>query len=123
MGVGIVIVVVAIVYGLVHNDQAINNNPKACINNSFSLGSTGNCVSDGQNLLNWYLYGIDQPNYMKIDGSFNSETQSAVKKTQSGASLVVNGQLDPSTWKLLCLATDPPKWWVSAAKNAGCPSS
>jgi Putative peptidoglycan binding domain len=122
MGVGLLIVIAAILYAIIHNDQAVNNNPNACINKTFKLGATGKCISDGQNLLNWYLYGIDQPNYMKVNETFSLNTQVALKKAQSGASLAVNGQFDPATWKLLCRSDDPPAWWVTAAKNAGCPS-
>lgn len=120
VAIGIIIILVAIAYAIYHNQQPYNSNPQACVNRTFSLGSSGNCVSDGQYLLNWYLYGIDQPNYQKITGTYTTSTEAEVRKAQSGASLVVNGTLDPATWELLCSGNDTPSWWVSAAKNAGC---
>ncbi|HEY1645764.1 MAG TPA: peptidoglycan-binding domain-containing protein [Candidatus Saccharimonadales bacterium] len=121
--IGIILIIGGLVYAIAHNDQSVNNNPNACVNNSFSIGDSGKCISDSQSLLNWYLYGIDEPNYMKITGTFSAGVQSAVTKAQSGASLTVNGQLDKQTWSLLCKGDDTPNWWRAAAKNAGCPGT
>jgi hypothetical protein len=119
--IGILLVVLGGIYAVFHNQQASNNNPHACINQTFTLGSSGNCITDGQRLLNWYVYGIDGPSYMSVNGDFSATTQAVVQKAQSGASLPVTGKLDPVTWKLLCEESDTPSWWASAAKNAGCP--
>ncbi len=118
---GILIVIVASIYTVFHNDRPYNSNPNACVNHTFSLGSRGYCVSDGQNLINWYLYGSNNANYIKINGKLNTLTVTAVKKVQSGASLEVNGKIDFETWKLLCSNSGAPKWWYKVAKDAGCP--
>lgn len=120
--VGLALVILGIVYAAFKAGPKTNTNPNACVNRTFSLGTSGNCISDAQNLINWYAYGIDQPNYLAVNGQFSSHLVSVVKTIQSGASLSVNGTLDPPTWKLLCSSNDTPSWWTSAARNAGCSS-
>ena len=119
---GIVLIVAAVIYGAVHNTRKVNNNPNACINRTFTLGDQGNCINDAQQLLNWYQYGNNPSGYLRVTGIYTPPTSSAVTKAQKSASLKVNGQLDPETWTLLCRGYNPPAWWISAAKNAGCPS-
>jgi hypothetical protein len=102
---------------------ALSTNPSACVNKTLTVGSSGTCVSDAQNLLNWQVYGINQPGYMKVDGQYTSAVAGVVSKLQDQSQLEKNGNVGHEEWKLLCQAEEPPTWWTSAAKDAGCTSS
>jgi hypothetical protein len=99
----------------------ISSSPSACVNNSISEGASGHCVSDLQNLLNWGLYGIDQPNYIKVTGQFSTTTTSQVKKFQTYNNLTGSGVANVATWKELCSeGSDASNTWLMAAQDAGC---
>lgn len=117
---GLLIIIAAVIYALIHNDQPYNPNPKACVNQTLSFKQRGSCIKDAQDLLNWYLYEDNRANYLKVNGQFDEATKQAVIKTQQQASLSVNGKIDFETWKLLCSSITGPAWWLAAAKNAGC---
>jgi peptidoglycan hydrolase-like protein with peptidoglycan-binding domain len=123
--VGIIVVIAILVVGgivLTHKKSGLSSNPSACVNKTLSATSSGACVSDLQNLLNWNLYGIDQPNYMKVDGQYSSTLTKAVSTAQSNDSLPSSGTMNLNTWKDICSGTDTPSWWTKAASNAGCTS-
>jgi hypothetical protein len=118
--IGIILLLAAFGYVFFRNKSNMSTNPKACVNRTFTVGSKGQCITDAQHMLNWYLYGIDGPRYMKISSLFNAAMQQDLKKIQSNSSLTVSGKLDPPTWKLLCTVQGGPPWWNISAKNAGC---
>jgi peptidoglycan hydrolase-like protein with peptidoglycan-binding domain len=120
----VVIAIAIIVIGIIvlsKGKSDVVSSPSACANNSLLQGSSGSCVSDAQNLLNWSLYGIDGPNYKTVTGQFNNQTSSLVKQYQASNGLSRTGSINRATWQKLCSdGSDSTATWAAAAKNAGC---
>jgi peptidoglycan hydrolase-like protein with peptidoglycan-binding domain len=119
----IIVVLIALGYLLLKGSGSTKfvSDPKACVNNSLSLGATGSCVKDLQNMLNWSIYGIDGPNYKKVTGDFDSVTAGEVKSIQAGNNIAQTSSLNQQTWKVLCEGgSNSDSTWTNAATNAGC---
>jgi hypothetical protein len=120
-----------------------------CIAKQFSVGSSGNCVSDVQNMVNF----METDNYnqcpfsgmakLTISGVYDAATQTQVKVVQSWENcynkqedsttrIVASGNVGTSTWSELCTyayqypkqsnsSTSPYfKASIAAGKDAGC---
>jgi hypothetical protein len=87
----------------------------------FGEGSSGQCVADIQNLLNYDL--LASKTHLTVDGDFGSLTQTAVKLEQKNSGLTQDGIVGPKTWPHVCEAGygPAPSSYTNAAKNAGCP--
>ena len=95
--------------------------PAACVNHSSTTGATGHCVSDLKNLLNWQLYGINGPSYMKINGQYDATVTAAVKRLHSENKTTESDLVTTADWHELCSrGGDAPSSWKLAAKDAGC---
>lgn len=106
---------------LTHGSSKEVSQAGACVNRTYKAGSSGQCVSDLQNLANWAAYGIDGPRYIKVTGSYGPSTTAAVKTFQSNFGLTVTGVVTPKDWHSLCNSEGgPPSWWTKSAKQAGC---
>jgi peptidoglycan hydrolase-like protein with peptidoglycan-binding domain len=114
------IIVVGIILIVGGNGSDLSSTPGSCVTVTLAQGTSGHCVSDVQQLLNWGLYGIDTPNYKSISGQFNASTTTVVKLFQSTNSLSQTGSVNKITWERLCESSDAPPSWTTAAKDAGC---
>jgi peptidoglycan hydrolase-like protein with peptidoglycan-binding domain len=97
-----------------------------CYAQQWQQGSSGQCVKDAQNLLNYQLYGTKSSSYLSVDGQFGSYTKAAVQQEQKNNSITANGIVATQTWQALCASTssgNAPSWYTAAASNAGCPAS
>ena len=127
VGVIVVIVLVALlaVTGVfvfkARHTKSVVSDPAACVNHSLATGATGHCVSDLQNLLNWQLYGINGPSYMKITGQYDAAVTAAVKRLHSENKTTESDSVTTTDWHELCSrGGDAPTSWKLAAKDAGC---
>ena len=103
--------------------KSVVSNPAACVNHSLATGATGHCVSDLQNLLNWQLYGINGPSYMKINGQYDATVTATVQRLHSENKTVESDSVTTADWHELCSrGSDAPSSWKLAAKDAGCES-
>ena len=101
--------------------KSVASDPAACVNHSLATGATGHCVSDLQKLLNWQLYGINGPSYMKITGQYDATVAAAVKRLHSENKTTESDSVTTADWHELCSrGGDAPKSWKLAAKDAGC---
>lgn len=120
----VVVAVVAVAGAFVlkaHHTKSDTSDPAACVNHSLTTGATGHCVSDLQNLLNWQLYGINGPSYMKITGQYDATVTAAVKRLHSENKTAESDSVTTADWHELCSrGGDAPTTWKLAAKNAGC---
>ncbi len=140
-------VVFALVGGLVwHGSRAASLH---CVDQTFSEGSSGQCVKDIQSMLNYKIYYTASSSYIPMDGAFSSITKSRVSTFQNdvkhgkhypqGAEIQnwqylhainVTGTVNPQTWAQLCLPTGTDntneakisanQLYNKAAKEAGC---
>jgi peptidoglycan hydrolase-like protein with peptidoglycan-binding domain len=95
-----------------------------CYAQQLQQGSSGQCVKDVQNLLNYQLFGAKSSNFLSVDGQFGSYTKAAVQQEQKNNSITMNGIVATQTWQALCASSSSssaPSWYTSAASNAGCP--
>jgi hypothetical protein len=121
----------------------------SCIAKQFALGSSGNCVSDIQTMINFMeTDGLTQCPFtgsstLSVSQSYDVSTENQVKVVQSwlncynqqegeSGSSAANGTVGPSTWSELCTyafqypsqatqSTSPYlKSSIAAGKNAGC---
>lgn len=97
----------------------------SCYAQTWKQGSSGQCVKDIQNLLNYDLYKTNSSQYLVLDGSYGSYTTAAVKQEQKNSGITVNGSVNAQTWPYVCTSGTGtvPSWYTSAAQNAGCPST
>jgi peptidoglycan hydrolase-like protein with peptidoglycan-binding domain len=122
----IVIVLVVVAAGGVllarHSSKSTTTSkPSACVNQSFTAGSSGSCVSDLQNMVNSQAFGIDGQLYIKVSGNYDTATTSAVKTFQKNFNLPQTGSITTSDWKHLCNSDgDSSTSFVTASKAAGC---
>ena len=119
----IVVGIIVIVAGLVvykTGHKAAPANPNACVTKTFSSGSQGRCISDLQNMVNSQAYGIDGQHYIKITGTYDVPTSTAVKVFQSNFQLPTTGIVTPADWQKLCDSSDPPSNWKTISTDAGC---
>ena len=96
-----------------------------CYAQQWQQNSSGQCVKDIQNLLNYQLYGTKSSSYLSVDGSFGSYTKAAVEQEQKNNSITANGIVATQTWTALCASSSlstAPSWYTAAASNAGCPT-
>lgn len=97
-----------------------------CYARQWKQGSTGQCVKDIQNLLNYQLYSGNTSRYLSVDGRFGYYTKAAVRQEQKNDGITVNGVVATQTWQALCASSglsSAPSWYTSAVANAGCPVS
>ena len=121
----IVIVAVLAVAGAfvlkARHTKRVVSDPAACVNHSLATGANGHCVSDLQNLLNWQLYGINGPSYMKITSQYDVTVTTAVNRLHSENKTAGSDSVTTADWHELCSrGGDAPTTWKLAAKDAGC---
>ncbi len=149
-----VLIVILLVAGYVtishFRDNLTDNSPKdTCTTRQFSIGSTGNCVSDIQTMVNFIetddltqcsFTGAQQ---VPITGTYNNATATQVSVVQtwmncygseegSATRISINGIVNPAVWPDLCTygyqfpkgvgqSTSPYLHSsLLAGKNAGC---
>lgn len=97
----------------------------SCYAQTWKQGSSGQCVKDIQNLLNYDLYSTNSSQYLTLDGQYGSYTTAAVKQEQKNSGITVNGTVNTQTWPHVCTpgSGSVPSWYTSAATDAGCPST
>lgn len=93
-----------------------------CLSQPLTEGAAGHCVKDAQTMLNWKVFGINQPTYIAVDGTFGASTTTVVKQLQTKLKLPASGTVDTTIWKVICQGGDAPSWWTKAAADAGCQS-
>lgn len=86
-----------------------SNASSGCVNQTFSTGSAGNCVTYIQQLTNWQLqYGSwsngGRYSLLTVDGTFDAMTKTNVKIFQGTAGLKQDGIVNQDTWSKLCSA-------------------
>ena len=94
-----------------------------CYTQTWAQGSSGQCVKDIQNLLNYDVYQTNTSQYLVVDGDYGSYTAAAVKLEQNNNGLTQSGTVDAQTWPYVCTpgSGTVPSWYTSAATDAGCP--
>jgi hypothetical protein len=121
----------------------------ACTGSTYQIGSSGQCVADVQNMINFLeTDSLNQCPFtgaarLNASGSFDAATEAQVKVVQTwlncynqqegaGSSLAINGVVDQKVWPQLCTyAYTYPKQAkqstspylnqsLSAGKSAGC---
>jgi peptidoglycan hydrolase-like protein with peptidoglycan-binding domain len=93
----------------------------SCLGKTLKEGDSGVCVKDAQALVNAKAYGINQPNYGPVDGTFGPATTVAVKVMQKNLKISQSGTLDASLWAFICNAGEDSSPAVTAAiQDAGC---
>ncbi|MGZ6643024.1 MAG: peptidoglycan-binding domain-containing protein [Solirubrobacteraceae bacterium] len=78
---------------------------------TIALGARGDLVVWAQELLN----GAGQA--VKVDGSFQAATQTAVRALQTASALAPTGAIDSATWDVLRRATPAMQDWNAAAQG------
>jgi hypothetical protein len=99
----------------------LQSDASGCYGVTFVYGSSGRCVRDIQQLINWAPYGPK----LTVDGKYDASTKTAVQNYQKPMGLTADGVVGPKTWKLICQPQTgpsvPPSWPRAAAHDAGCP--
>lgn len=95
-----------------------------CVRQTFSQGSSGQCVKDIQTLSNFK--SIVSPK-LTVDGSFGPKTRIGVTQVQLASGYSIDGIVGPKTWGALCAHWVNPRLGVfftgvykTAYLNAGC---